>query len=123
MSFREAGLRNAARKHRDYLDGKFDLQSRVGKYLSTIAARKELNAFISVFSDQLFEEARKIDRQRDRSHSGPLAGLIFAVKDNIAIKDQRLTCGSEILKNFISPFIEIILFLNFIKTAKMLFIK
>jgi aspartyl-tRNA(Asn)/glutamyl-tRNA(Gln) amidotransferase subunit A len=35
---------------------------------------------------------------------GPLAGLPFGVKDNIAVKDFPLTCGSKMLANVISPY-------------------
>jgi aspartyl-tRNA(Asn)/glutamyl-tRNA(Gln) amidotransferase subunit A len=33
-----------------------------------------------------------------------LAGLPFAVKDNIAVRDFRLTCGSRLLRDFVSPY-------------------
>jgi aspartyl-tRNA(Asn)/glutamyl-tRNA(Gln) amidotransferase subunit A len=36
--------------------------------------------------------------------SGCLAGIPFAVKDNIAVRDFRLTCGSRLLRNFVSPY-------------------
>jgi aspartyl-tRNA(Asn)/glutamyl-tRNA(Gln) amidotransferase subunit A len=33
-----------------------------------------------------------------------VAGLPFAVKDNIAVKDFSLSCGSRLLENFVSPY-------------------
>jgi len=38
------------------------------------------------------------------SQEGPLAGIPFGVKDNIAVRSFRLTCGSRILKDFVSPY-------------------
>ena len=38
------------------------------------------------------------------SHDGPLAGIPFGVKDNIAVRSFHLTCGSRILKDFVSPY-------------------
>jgi aspartyl-tRNA(Asn)/glutamyl-tRNA(Gln) amidotransferase subunit A len=35
---------------------------------------------------------------------GKLAGLPFAVKDNIAVRSFQLTCGSKILEGFVSPY-------------------
>ena len=36
--------------------------------------------------------------------SGPLWGVPFAVKDNIAVRSFRLTCGSRMLRDFVSPY-------------------
>jgi len=40
----------------------------------------------------------------DSSPEGPLAGVPFAVKDNIAVRGFRLTCGSRMLRDFVSPY-------------------
>jgi aspartyl-tRNA(Asn)/glutamyl-tRNA(Gln) amidotransferase subunit A len=40
----------------------------------------------------------------DSSPVGPLAGVPFAVKDNIAVQGFRLTCGSRMLRDFVSPY-------------------
>jgi aspartyl-tRNA(Asn)/glutamyl-tRNA(Gln) amidotransferase subunit A len=36
--------------------------------------------------------------------AGPLAGLPFAVKDNIAVQNFPLTCGSKMLADLVSPY-------------------
>ncbi|MDR1147205.1 MAG: aspartyl/glutamyl-tRNA amidotransferase subunit A [Spirochaetaceae bacterium] len=36
--------------------------------------------------------------------ASPLSGLPFAVKDNIAVKDFSLSCGSKLLADFTSPY-------------------
>ena len=35
---------------------------------------------------------------------GPLAGIPFGVKDNIAVKNYKLTCGSKMLEHLVSPY-------------------
>src|SRR5208337_2763345 len=40
----------------------------------------------------------------DSSPAGSLAGVPFAVKDNIAVRGFRLTCGSRMLRDFVSPY-------------------
>lgn len=42
--------------------------------------------------------------QAASSKDGPLAGIPFGVKDNIAVRSFRLTCGSRMLESFVSPY-------------------
>ncbi|MBN2552909.1 MAG: Asp-tRNA(Asn)/Glu-tRNA(Gln) amidotransferase subunit GatA, partial [Spirochaetales bacterium] len=39
-----------------------------------------------------------------RGSDGSLNGIPFAVKDNIAVRSFKLTCGSRMLQDFVSPY-------------------
>jgi aspartyl-tRNA(Asn)/glutamyl-tRNA(Gln) amidotransferase subunit A len=74
--------------------------------LSLTLARKgeALRAFVTLFDDRAREDARRVRDAMKRGESLSLGGWILAVKDNIAIKDQPLTCASKILNGFRSGF-------------------
>ncbi|MDW8465328.1 MAG: Asp-tRNA(Asn)/Glu-tRNA(Gln) amidotransferase subunit GatA [Chloroherpetonaceae bacterium] len=75
----------------------------VQQYLAQIEQQAHLNAFISVFKDQALERARALDEKLSSGASvGKLFGLPIAIKDNIAVANERLTCASKILSNFVS---------------------
>ncbi len=76
----------------------------VEEYLRRIATAQELNAFITLLPERARMRAKMIDAQIQRGEAGKLAGCILATKDILAMKDERLTCGSRILENFISPY-------------------
>ncbi|MEO5931689.1 MAG: Asp-tRNA(Asn)/Glu-tRNA(Gln) amidotransferase subunit GatA, partial [Candidatus Kapaibacterium sp.] len=61
---------------------------------------KGLNAFLSLFPERAFDRAQAVDERLKQGTAGPLAGMTIAVKDNIAIRGQQLTCGSKILTGF-----------------------
>ena len=56
-----------------------------------------LGAFLSL-NERLLEEAEAVDPGL------PLAGLVVAVKDNIATRGLRTTAGSRLLENFVPPY-------------------
>ncbi|MEM8931323.1 MAG: Asp-tRNA(Asn)/Glu-tRNA(Gln) amidotransferase subunit GatA [Acidobacteriota bacterium] len=48
--------------------------------------------------------AEDLDRRRKRGERlGPLAGVPIAIKDNIAVANQPLGCGSRILDGYVAP--------------------
>lgn len=77
----------------------------VDDYLSEIESKKSLNALITVFDRQkLLSRAEQIDRKIQTGTQGRLAGMIVAVKDAIMVKNERNTCGSRILRDYVSPY-------------------
>jgi aspartyl-tRNA(Asn)/glutamyl-tRNA(Gln) amidotransferase subunit A len=71
-------------------------------YLQIIEEKKHLNALLAVFPDKALEQAKSVDKKLRDGCAGPLAGMVVTIKDLICVKDERVTCGSKILENFIS---------------------
>jgi aspartyl-tRNA(Asn)/glutamyl-tRNA(Gln) amidotransferase subunit A len=72
------------------------------EYLRTIEEKKRLNAILAVFPEKALNQAKIIDKKLSNGTAGPLAGMVIAVKDVICMKDERVSCGSKLLENFIS---------------------
>ncbi len=59
----------------------------------------EVHAFLEVFKDDAFAQARVIDKQRAAGEDlAELAGIPIALKDNILIQGKKATAGSQILE-------------------------
>lgn len=63
-----------------------------------------MNAFISVMAERARQKAGEVDARVAAGEAGSLAGTILAVKDLIVMKGGRVTCGSRILADFVSPY-------------------
>jgi aspartyl-tRNA(Asn)/glutamyl-tRNA(Gln) amidotransferase subunit A len=50
------------------------------------------------------DQARAVDRRIASGTAGRLAGMVVAVKDVLSMKDERTTCGSRILENYIAAY-------------------
>lgn len=85
-------------------NGSLKVETLVYSAFERIREKQDLNTFLSVFPERAIEKAREIDKKLCEGHAGELAGMIVAVKDLIAMKGERLTCGSRMLENYISPF-------------------
>ena len=74
-------------------------------FLDRIAAKDpELNTFITVDEDGALAQAREAEARIARGEAGPLTGVPLALKDILATKGLRTTCGSRILENYLPPF-------------------
>lgn len=67
----------------------------------------QIKAFITLTPELALQQAQSADNLRQNNPDDQLPallGLPIAIKDVLALKDIRCTCGSKILENFIPPF-------------------
>lgn len=83
------------------LQKKFSAVKLVDEYLSRIEKHKNLNAFITVSSDEAYKKAKQIDSTLSDL---PLLGVIVAHKDLFLTKGVRTTAGSKVLESYIPPY-------------------
>lgn len=77
----------------------------IESYIARAESKKDLNAFIELFREKAISRARELDKKlASGATPGKLFGMPIAIKDNIAIKDDILTCGSKILSSFKSVY-------------------
>ena len=70
----------------------------VSSCLERIESSK-LNTFITIAKESAIKAARKTE-----GHTGPLAGVPIAIKDNISTKGIQTTCASRILGGYVPPY-------------------
>ncbi len=73
-------------------------------YLASIDKyNSEINSFITILKEQSLQEAEDVENElKNGIYKGILHGIPFSVKDIIAVKNVRLTAGSQILSDHIS---------------------
>lgn len=73
-----------------------------GECLHRIAARPELNAFITVTSDLARTQAAGADQELAAGHDrGPLHGIPIALKDVFCTRGIRTTAGSKLFSDYV----------------------
>ncbi|MDP2946418.1 MAG: Asp-tRNA(Asn)/Glu-tRNA(Gln) amidotransferase subunit GatA [bacterium] len=66
---------------------------------------KDIHAFLSLNEEGALEAAKKVDERISRGEPiEMLAGIPAAIKDNISIKNAKVTAASKILENYIAPY-------------------
>lgn len=69
-------------------------------YLKNIKEKAGLNAFIEVWEEESRKRAIEIDAKIAHGDAGKLAGVVVALKDNMAYKDHKVSAASKILEGF-----------------------
>jgi aspartyl-tRNA(Asn)/glutamyl-tRNA(Gln) amidotransferase subunit A len=69
-------------------------------YLQNIQEKSHLNAFNEVWADEARKKAILIDAKIKSGQAGSLAGIVIALKDNMAYKDHKVSASSKILEGF-----------------------
>ena len=72
--------------------------------LKQIQEQAALNAFVDVDAELTLAQARTADAAIAAGTAGPLTGIPIAHKDLFVTEGWRSTAGSNMLKNYISPF-------------------
>jgi aspartyl-tRNA(Asn)/glutamyl-tRNA(Gln) amidotransferase subunit A len=82
--------------------GKVSCTALLDSYLNRIAEKKNLNAFLEVFTASAKKKAEEVDEKIKNGTAGKLAGLVIAIKDNISYKNHNLSASSKILAGYTS---------------------
>jgi len=82
--------------------GELTAEKNVAQFGSKIQKlNKELNIYL-VLNTNAIKQAKEIDKKiKSGKQVGKLAGLCFAVKSNICVKDLETNCASKVLESYI----------------------
>lgn len=75
-------------------------------YLEEIAKRdKDISAFLTITKEPALAQAKEVDEMISQGREIPLlAGVPFAIKDNILFSSQKCTAASKILEDYVAPY-------------------
>lgn len=91
------------------------IESTKAWFVADKEAKIPLNGFLEVYEDAL-KSAKAADEERANAKAKgadelakllaekPLLGVPFAVKDNMSVKGEKLTCASKILQGYVAPY-------------------
>ncbi|GAB2837054.1 amidase [Ferruginibacter profundus] len=96
-------FKNIKDYHAALLKGKVNCIDMVTHYIAKIESRKQLNAFVEVFTEEALVKAKELDDKRQAGTPlKKLHGVVIAIKDVICYKDHKVTAASRILEGFTS---------------------
>lgn len=73
----------------------------VSLFLDKIASENAAtNSFVALCEERARQQASQIDKSVAERNVPRLAGMMLAVKDNISVENEQLSCASKILRDF-----------------------
>ena len=97
--------RSAAAIARDVNGGALSARNVTDAMLAHVdAVDGEVGSYLTTLHDAAREAADRVDQRVKNGEKLPLAGVPLAVKDNMCLTGTRTTCGSKILKDWVSPY-------------------
>lgn len=85
-------------------NGDFTAHDLATAYLEVVKERNtSLNAYLEIFDD-VTTQAEGADAMFKNGTATMLTGIPFSLKDNILIKDKRVSAGSKILEGYVAPY-------------------
>ena len=86
-------------------NGNISAEDYVAKTLERIQSIDDkLHAFLSV-NEKAVEQAQQIDKKiKSGDKVGACFGMPISIKDNMCIKDNKTTCASKMLEDFVAPY-------------------
>ena len=96
--------------HGNYRSGLDTVTSVVSGYFEKMDRSADLNAYLSKFRESALQRAAQMDSELKRRSfdqlvkEHPLLGVPMAIKDNLHIRGEITTCGSQFLANYRAPF-------------------
>ncbi|MFO7636468.1 MAG: Asp-tRNA(Asn)/Glu-tRNA(Gln) amidotransferase subunit GatA [Clostridia bacterium] len=86
-------------------DRKISVSELAGEYIKNIREKDpSIGAYLHVCESKTREDIQKAQDMIDRGEASPLAGIPYALKDNICTRGIETTCASRILKGFLPPY-------------------
>lgn len=84
-------------------DGEISPVELTNHYLSRIKKLNPiLNAYVTLTEEQALVDAKKVEKEiQSGKYRGPLHGIPFSIKDNLATRGVRTTAGSKILSDWV----------------------
>ncbi len=79
------------------------LKEVINEYIARIE-KSDINTFIYFSKEDIERQIKILLHRKENGEEMPLFGVPIGIKDNIAVKDMPLTCASQMLENYISPY-------------------